>query len=212
MPLNSDIKFQKALALAASASTPFEAEAAELAARRMMVAYNIDPTDIPDDSLYSRTNFADNALLQQLRAEWREAHPVEAKPDEEETPTTDLNTFSAIPFNIAGFSRHAGGKRNRRPAVVLTYDDYEKIRLLFNEGWKLPEVAELTGFSSETINSTRAYHIRKNKWLRDSNGKFQWGTNEQIKRADSHQTHQAAGQSENLEHRTGEGHDTGTGA
>jgi hypothetical protein len=44
MSLEGDIKFQKTLALAASASTSFEAEAAEAAARRLMAACNIDPT------------------------------------------------------------------------------------------------------------------------------------------------------------------------
>jgi hypothetical protein len=211
MPLNSDIKFQKTLALAASASTQFEAEAAELAARRMMAAYNIDPTDIPDHSLYSRTNFADNELLKRLREEWREAHPV-AEPIVEEPTTTDLSAFPTIEFDIKGFSRHVHGKKNRRQAVVLTPADYEKIRVLFNEDRGLSEVAELTGFSRDTINSTRAYHIRKNKWIRDSDGKFQWRTHEQIKRADSHQAPQTAGEPEDVEHRTGPGHDPGTGA
>jgi hypothetical protein len=177
MPLSSDIKFQKALALAASASNTFEAEAAELAARRMMVMYGIDPTDIPDHSLYSRANFADNALLKKLREEWREAHPVAVVADEEPKRSdlrADLRGYPTISFNIDSFSKLARGKRRRREAVVLTLDDYENIRQLFNEGWSLSEVAELTGFSRDTINSTRAYHIRKNKWLRDSNGQFQW--------------------------------------
>src|SRR5262249_34950830 len=31
--------------------------------------------EMPDRSLYNRTNFADNALLKKLREEWRAAHP-----------------------------------------------------------------------------------------------------------------------------------------
>jgi hypothetical protein len=75
MSLKGVIKFQKALALAAAASTPFEAEAAERAARRLMETYKIDPVEIPDVSFYSRMNFADNALFKKLREEWRAAHP-----------------------------------------------------------------------------------------------------------------------------------------
>ena len=40
-----------------------------------MATHNIDPTDIPDGSLYNRINFAENALLRKLREEWRKAHP-----------------------------------------------------------------------------------------------------------------------------------------
>jgi hypothetical protein len=82
MTLVSDIKFQKALALATSAN-PHEAQAAERAARRLMAAHNIDPVTVPNSSLYSRTNFADNPLLQKLRDEWRAAHPdfYYGKPD-----------------------------------------------------------------------------------------------------------------------------------
>jgi hypothetical protein len=63
MPLNRDIRFQKLLALAVRASTPFEAEAAELAARRMIEIGDIDPTDIPDFCLYGPHHFRDNELL-----------------------------------------------------------------------------------------------------------------------------------------------------
>jgi hypothetical protein len=73
--LREAIKFQKTLALAASASNSFEAEAAERAARRLMETYNIDPVTTPNGSLYNRINFADNALLNKLREEWRTAHP-----------------------------------------------------------------------------------------------------------------------------------------
>ena len=54
MSLSSVIKFQKTLALAASASNWFEAEAAELAARRLMEGHNIDPVTIPVRSLYDQ--------------------------------------------------------------------------------------------------------------------------------------------------------------
>jgi hypothetical protein len=80
MSLAGDIKFQKTLALAAAASNKHEAEAAELAARRVMETYNIDPTDIPDRSLYGRMHFSDNPLLKKLREEWREAHPDRVPP------------------------------------------------------------------------------------------------------------------------------------
>jgi hypothetical protein len=77
------IKFQKALVLAASAANLHEAEAAELAARRVMTSCNLDPTRIPNGSFYSQHNFADSVLLKQLRDEYREAHPhkpVNTKP------------------------------------------------------------------------------------------------------------------------------------
>jgi hypothetical protein len=73
--LHNEIKFQKILTLAAGAANEHEAEAAEAAARRFMAQHKIDPTDTPDFSLYSQANFANNASLQKLRAEWRETHP-----------------------------------------------------------------------------------------------------------------------------------------
>ena len=75
MRLSDVIKFQKALALAASASNEFEAKAAEQAVRRLVEACNLDPTRIPDASFVSHANFADNALLKKLRDEYRAAHP-----------------------------------------------------------------------------------------------------------------------------------------
>ena len=71
MLLKTVIKFQKALALAAAASNRHEAEAAELAARRLMEEYDINPIEIPDASFCNHMNFADNALLKKLRDEWR---------------------------------------------------------------------------------------------------------------------------------------------
>jgi hypothetical protein len=75
MRLSDVIRFQKALALAASASNLFEMEAAELAARRLVATCNLDPTRIPNVSLYSHLDFGTNPLLQRLRDEWRKAHP-----------------------------------------------------------------------------------------------------------------------------------------
>jgi hypothetical protein len=83
------IKFQKTLALFASASNLNEADAAEQAARRLLAQYNIDPTERRlEASLYNGYMFTDNALLKKLRdewweqmrkrnAEWRAQHPDE---------------------------------------------------------------------------------------------------------------------------------------
>src|SRR6516225_3192528 len=79
MRLSDVVKFQKALALFASASNPFEAEAAELAIRRLVKACNLDPTRIPDQSFVAHINFANNLLLKTLREEWREQHPHKPK-------------------------------------------------------------------------------------------------------------------------------------
>jgi hypothetical protein len=72
----NDIRFQKTLAVFAGASNTHEAEAAELAARRLMAACSIDPIDFPTKSLYNRMNFADSVLLKKLRDEWLAAHPA----------------------------------------------------------------------------------------------------------------------------------------
>jgi hypothetical protein len=77
--LNDIIKFQKALALAAGASNPHEAKAAELAVRRLVKGLNLDPTRLPDFSYVAHINFANNPLLQKLRDEYRAAHPHEFK-------------------------------------------------------------------------------------------------------------------------------------
>jgi hypothetical protein len=79
MRLNDVIKFQKALELAATASNPYEAQAAELAVRRIVKGCNLDPTRIPDKSIVSKIDFTDNALLQKLRDEYREQHPHKPK-------------------------------------------------------------------------------------------------------------------------------------
>ena len=143
MPLSSDIKFQKALALAASASNQFEAEAAELAARRLMEAYGIDPTDIPDRSLYSRINFAGNDLLAKLREEWRIAHPLPVASAVEEIEKIEFSIYvdnsSAIPFNINGFSKHARKKyKRKRPDkyenVKVTPEILDQVHAMFEQG------------------------------------------------------------------------------
>jgi hypothetical protein len=79
MSLKNDIKFQKTLAQFAGASNEHEVAAAERAARRVMEAYKIDPTDMPDRSLYNHMNFTDSPLLQKLREEWIAAHPPKPK-------------------------------------------------------------------------------------------------------------------------------------
>jgi hypothetical protein len=70
------VKFQKALAVFARASNAHEVEAAELAARRLMEAHNIDPVTVPNWSMYDHQRFADNALLKKLRDEWLGVHPT----------------------------------------------------------------------------------------------------------------------------------------
>jgi hypothetical protein len=79
MRLSDVIKFQKALALAAGASNPHEAKAAELAVRRLVKTRDLDPTRVPDQSFVSKVSFTDNALLQKLRDEYREQHPHKRK-------------------------------------------------------------------------------------------------------------------------------------
>lgn len=153
MPLSSDIKFQKALALAASASNVFEAEAAELAVRRLMIAHNIDPTDIPNQSLYNRTTFTDNALLKKLREEWRELHPLpppkesgSGRPPKLEGPT--------IPFNISGFRKTLNRNRKYRGGRAGEPRDetrVEKLRQLLNSGKSRPAICREEGFNQGEI-------------------------------------------------------------
>jgi hypothetical protein len=132
MRLNDIIKFHKALALAASASNPFEAEAAAAGVRRLVKACNLDPTRIPDVSYVAHINFKDNALLKQLRDEWREAYPkpVNTKPKAKpgntkpvntsklKVPTDDVNSpfadLSFADFSFADFEKEpVNTKRNR---------------------------------------------------------------------------------------------------
>jgi hypothetical protein len=62
-------RFQKCLRLASDASNPNEAEAAEVAARRLMELHGIDLNKVPDESMYDCTSFANNCLLIKLRQE-----------------------------------------------------------------------------------------------------------------------------------------------
>jgi hypothetical protein len=73
-------RFQKCLAQWAGASTPAEAAAAEGRVRALMEKHDIDPWDVSDTSYYNRANFGSNTLFQQLREEYRAAHPL--KPEE----------------------------------------------------------------------------------------------------------------------------------
>jgi hypothetical protein len=118
MPLNSNIKFQKTLALAARASNDHEAWAAELAARRLMERFSIDPLNIPDVSLYDRTEFSGNPLLAKLRQEALAALPAV----ESTAPTRTKNPFGRIPFNINGFDTLKSGRKSpeKRSRVHIT--------------------------------------------------------------------------------------------
>jgi hypothetical protein len=79
MRLRDVLRFQKALALAASASNPFEAKAAEAAVRRLVESGLVDPTRVPDESFVAYISFVDNAPLKTLRDEYRAAHPLPVK-------------------------------------------------------------------------------------------------------------------------------------
>ena len=78
-----------------------EVEAAELAVRRLVTGLKLDPTRIPDQSFVSHVNFANNVLLQKLRDEWREAHPVAAPVIKESTRTglEDVQEINNLPCN-----------------------------------------------------------------------------------------------------------------
>lgn len=114
MQLSDVVKFQKALALAASASNQYEAEAAELGARRLMHSCNIDPTRVPDTSFLDDGNFAGNLLLRKLRQEWRQQHPPPPPPPpaEEKQRHYRIPNGSSVPFNIRGFRKT--DKRNKK--------------------------------------------------------------------------------------------------
>lgn len=172
MRLTDGIRFQKTLALFAAASNSFEAVAAELAARRLLEVHQIDPTIIPNASLYNRMNFADNALLKKLRDEWREQHPLPA-PATTKVDDGSYLDVSPITFNIDNFRKYTQHKKKRKPAVQLTRDDHETIRMLLNQGLGVKAVAARVGHTKDTVNSTRAYHIRSGKWVR-IDGRFHW--------------------------------------
>lgn len=166
MSLKGDIKFQKALALAASASNQFEAEAAELAARRLMETYQIDPTDIPNGSLYSRINFADNLLLAKLRNEWREQHPPVLPPPRSSPqikPSSDPEGSLIIPFSINGYRKHAQKRYNKRPpqkraTVKITPEMLKEIHAMLRNGIEPCEIRRKFGLTEGQIAG------RKQRW------------------------------------------------
>ena len=141
MLLNNAITFQKALALVAAATTEPEAAAAEAAVRRMLVNFKIDPTRIPDTSLYNHMRFDDNVLLKKLREEWRAEHPKPPKtPKQRQQPSepTEDSTPFPIPFSIRGYRRtaHRNRKKQQRPPRPDAEKAAEMIR-----GWIYQEPA-----------------------------------------------------------------------
>ena len=136
MSLRNSIRFQKALALAAAASNEFEAAAAELAARRLMETCNIDPTRIPNGSLYGRMSFADNPLLKKLRDEWCEAHPksvnTKTKAKSKRTPATPVNMFEGMFDDLDGSvntkpkAAEAATDGVNSPFADLSFEDFGK--------------------------------------------------------------------------------------
>lgn len=153
MRLSDVIKFQKTLALAASASNLFEMEAAELAARRLVLTCKLDPTRIPNISLYSHLDFADNVLLQKLRDEWREQHPPVVKKENggQSGNRNHLNS-PAIPFSLRGFrktankNRQHGGSNEPRDEARI-----ERLRELLNGGKSRPAICKEDGFKQGEI-------------------------------------------------------------
>jgi hypothetical protein len=117
--LNRYMKFQRALVLATRAANPFEAAAAERAARRMVTTGSIDPTRCPDMSFDDDTNFADNVLLRKLREEWRTQHPPRkrrpAKPKPPES-TYDFGFLDQEPVNTTKVK----ARPKAEPAKVAT--------------------------------------------------------------------------------------------
>jgi hypothetical protein len=167
MRLSSCIKFQKTLALAASASNPFEAEAAELAARRVMEQQQIDPTRIPNTSLYSQMNFAENVLLQKLRAEWLELHPLPVKIAKSKT----WEQSPSIPFNLNRFSKHTQ-KRRRHPQmvankVIVTPEMLEKIHTMLQQGTLPSNVRRAFGLTKGQIAGIKGRYDERRRMNRD---------------------------------------------
>jgi hypothetical protein len=101
MRLRDVVRFQKALAVAAVASNPFEAAAVEAAARRLVESGLIDPTHVPDQSFVAQIKFNDNALLKTLRDEYRAAHPLPVKKKKEpKVSSAGVSSTSGISFEI----------------------------------------------------------------------------------------------------------------
>lgn len=155
MQLNDAIRFQKALFSHACASNPFEAQAAEAAARRLMANLGINPTIIPDNSLYNRVNFRDNALLRQLRAEWNAAHPP--TPPVRKTEF-EIESFPEIPFDIEGYRRIVNRKKKKRRKTSdkrSSRDEarVERLRHLLNKGKRRPSIVKEDGFTRSEISA-----------------------------------------------------------
>jgi hypothetical protein len=108
-------RFQKTLALYGGATCAAEAEAAELAARRLLEVFDIDPVVVPNSSLYDYTSFANNSLLAKLRAEYRAAHP---------------NYYYSKPEK-SGFTRRL--KRKPRPPRAPKPADHRAFAGMFGE-------------------------------------------------------------------------------
>jgi DNA-binding NarL/FixJ family response regulator len=142
-------RFQKCLRRATAASTPGEAEAAEVVARRLMESYKIDPIKLTDKSLYDYTSFADNTLLMKLRQEHAAKHQKKTKPK----------------------------KKQKRPKQVVKDSDFERIRLLLNDGRSCAEIGRQLNYLSNTVNSVRyRYLTQQHVWIRNTDGKIQWAT------------------------------------
>jgi hypothetical protein len=175
MSLKGDIRFQKTLALAASASNAFEAEAAERAARRLMEQENIDPTDIPNQSLYSAHNFADNPLLQKLRKEYREQHPLPEPVVKKTHATNNFKPSVSIPFSLKEFSKFSKGKLSRAPRLSRDKARIELLRQLLNARTSRSDLYSEHGFTSGEISgvirdytgsrSALPYFQKNPKWL-----------------------------------------------
>jgi hypothetical protein len=180
MSLRNSIRFQKALALAAAASNEFEAAAAELAARRLMETCNIDPTRIPNGSLYSRMGFADNPLLKKLRSEWREQHPVAAPVVEQEEEERRSRTSLGFSWSSEKYVK-ANQKRTKRTLNIRNRSSkprdearVEKLRQLLNSKSRSAicaedgfNMGEISGIIRDYLGSKSAlWRYRNNpKWI-----------------------------------------------
>jgi hypothetical protein len=179
MRLSNCIKFQKTLALSAAASNTFEMAAAELAARRLMETFNIDPMDIPNVSVYNHMNFSDNVLLKKLRSEWLGRRPVRAPIVEQpkQQQSKDYLNSPAIPFSINGFRKYVQRKPATRIRANSSRDESrtETLRQLLNSGKTRSMICAEDGFNQGEISGIiRDYtgsqsaqkHFQANpKWL-----------------------------------------------
>jgi hypothetical protein len=91
------IRFQKCLVQWERAATPGEKAAAEVVARRLMAAHDIDPWSLSDRGfLAGMGNFGRNDLLQTLRHEHRAKHPP--KPG---TLVWEIDEANSLPEAVA---------------------------------------------------------------------------------------------------------------